>query len=195
MNNPQEAYWAGIKGDLYLIRNRVDWRARIPFWREIMDRTGARSVYEVGCNAGWNLSAIREVAPNTEIYGCEINEKSFYMAEIAGFNSIQHGPAAECLSEYGHGVMELVFTAGVLIHVAPENLREMMQGIVDASSHYVLAIEYASEAEEMIEYRGELDKLWKRPFGRLYEELGLSVVQTGDAQGFNRCSYWLLEKP
>ena len=192
--NPQEAYWAGIKGDLYLIRNRVDWRARIPFWRQIMDRTGARSVYEVGCNAGWNLSAIREVAAHTELYGCEINEQAYWLTQYAGLPHVQNGAASECLSAYPGGGMELVFTAGVLIHVAPDNLREMMQGIVDASSHYILAIEYASEVEEMIEYRGELDKLWKRPFGRLYEELGLSVVQTGDAEGFDRCSYWLLEK-
>ena len=45
-------FWRGEFGDSYLRRNRVDWRARIPFWRTILEMTGARSVFEFGCNAG-----------------------------------------------------------------------------------------------------------------------------------------------
>ena len=51
-------FWSGEFGEEYLKRNRVDWRKRIPFWKDVIDMTGARSVFELGCNAGWNLSAI-----------------------------------------------------------------------------------------------------------------------------------------
>ena len=51
--NEQQQFWAGEFGDEYVRRNQVDWRARIPFWREVIEMTGARSVHEVGCNCGW----------------------------------------------------------------------------------------------------------------------------------------------
>ncbi len=54
--------WAGEFGDQYLARNQVDWQARIGFWQQMLDVTGARSVFELGASAGWNLSAIRRAA-------------------------------------------------------------------------------------------------------------------------------------
>ncbi len=59
----EKSVWAGEFGDNYTARNRVNWMARTPFWATIMDKTGARSILEVGCNAGWNLSAIKRAAP------------------------------------------------------------------------------------------------------------------------------------
>jgi hypothetical protein len=55
-------------------------------------------------------------------------------------------------------------------------------------------VEYDAEAETEIHYQGHDGLLWKRPYGRLYEGLGLSVVETGVAQGFDRCQYWLMER-
>jgi len=188
MRTPQEEFWRGGFGDEYLKRNRVDWRARIPFWHDILKFTGARSVYEVGCNAGWNLSAIREVA-RAKLYGCEINQRAATQAVLAGFDGVECGAA-----ETRMGGAELIFTAGVLIHVAPEALPKLMRLIVQCSFQWVLAIEYEADAEEMIEYRGETDRLWKRPYGKLYEALGLKVLHTGEATGFDRCTYWLMEK-
>jgi hypothetical protein len=89
---------------------------------------------------------------------------------------------------------ELVFTAGVLIHVPPAGLDAFMRAIVAASSQYVLAIEYAADVETEIEYRGQMGMLWKRPFGKLYQDLGLTLIETGEAVGFDRCDYWLFQK-
>jgi pseudaminic acid biosynthesis-associated methylase len=192
--NEQESWWAGEAGNSYTHRNRVDWRARIPFWHDIMKFTGARSVYEVGCGAGWNLSAIREASPHrVDLSGCEINPHAARQARYAGFRDTIYEASAE--QGQAFGAIELVFSAGMLIHIAPDRLEKMMRLIIDTSSHYVLAIEYAADAEEMIEYRGERDKLWKRPYGKLYEAMGLTLLHTGDATGFDRCTYWLLEKP
>ena len=64
----------------------------------------------------------------------------------------------------------------------------------DFSARYVLAIEYASETEEMVEYRGHKDRLWKRNYGKLYEQLGLKILHTGWATGWDTTTYWLCEK-
>lgn len=186
--NAQEEFWAGEFGDEYTTRNRVDWRARIPFWKAILDNTGARSVFELGCNAGWNLSAIRRAYPDVNVRGIDINSRAVAQANEADL--------LVSLSQELYCQSELVFTAGVLIHISPENLQQIMQSLVDASYDYVLAIEYAATTEEAIEYRGHQDRLWKRNYGTLYMDMGLDLIQRGPAgKGFDDCTYWLLRKP
>lgn len=183
--------WAGPFGDDYLRRNQVRWRARKPFWGDIIRKTGARSFFEMGANAGWNLSAILEESPKANVWGNDINTAACDQAASAGllvgnvlaFN--EFGPKAE-----------LVFTAGVLIHIEPEHLREVMGALSEKSYRWVLAIEYAADVETQVEYRGRTDKCWKRPYGELYEALGLKLADSGSAgAGFDRCQYWLMEKP
>jgi pseudaminic acid biosynthesis-associated methylase len=150
-------------------------------------------VLEVGCNAGWNLLAINKTAPNIELHGVDVNAAAVEEAR-------QQGIDAHCTDALGirglyePGTIDLVFTAGVLIHVAPDDLESVMKAIVDTSGRYVLAVEYEAEEETEVEYRGHSGKLWKRPFGRLYQALGLTLLSEGEAGGFDQCSYWLLEK-
>lgn len=184
--------WQGPFGDAYTARNRVDWRARVPFWRRIVEGTRAKSALEVGCNAGWNLVALREGAGIPDLLGIEPNERA--RREAWGYGlSVVPGDDAACwwMREWA----DLAFTAGVLIHVPPEGLDETMRAVAWASRRWVLAVEYGSEAEEEVEYRGRRGALWKRPFGALYAAQGLRLVEEGEAEGFDRCHYWLMEKP
>ena len=190
MQNSTAEFWAGSGGDEYLARNRVDWRLRIPFWKDVIERTGARSVYEVGCNAGWNLSAIKRAFPDVRCAGSEINALARLQAQATGLYVYSSGAAFETAPH-----IELVFTAGVLIHIEPAKLQDMMEQIIALSAQYVLAIEYAADEETEVEYRGQRGLLWKRPFGKLYEELGLRQVVCWDAgPGFDNCTAWLMEK-
>ena len=84
--------------------------------------------------------------------------------------------------------------SGVLIHVPPVELPDVMRAIVDATNRYVLCIEYDAPVEQMVESRAHQHRLWRRPFGELYERLGMSVLETGQAEGYVDCKYWLLEK-
>jgi pseudaminic acid biosynthesis-associated methylase len=191
--NPQEQFWSGTFGDEYTSRNRVAWEKRIPFWREILALTQARSVLDVGCNAGWNLRAIKAVDPAVEAMGVDINAAAVAEAEAAGVEA--HLMAINQVGAVISG-FDLVCTSGVLIHVAPADLPEAMRNIVQASNRWVLAVEYESETEEQIDYRGNSERLWKRPFGRLYEALGLRLhMYDAETFGFDQCATWLLEKP
>lgn len=194
MSDTQD-FWAGEFGDAYLTRNRVDWRARIPFWDKIISYTGSRSVFEVGANAGWNLSAIKHSIScyNISTYGCEVNELACRQSRIAGLD-VENLDGVTCLDGYDK-CFDLVYTVGVLIHIAPSELREVMQSIIDASCDYVLAVEYAADQEEEVLYRGHEGKLWKRPYGKIYQDMGLTLVKEFDAgEGFDRCTAWLLKK-
>ena len=185
--------WSGEFGDSYLKRNRVDWRARIPFWRMILDKTGARSVFEFGANAGWNLSAIQRVDNLVVTRGHEINSAAIDIAQAAGLYVHDYANDADW-DDFEYMPHELSFTSGVLIHIPVEELEETMNKIIRNSCDYVLAVEYDADVETEIEYRGQKGLLWKRPYGKLYQDMGLKLIETGMAQSFDRCRYWLMRK-
>jgi pseudaminic acid biosynthesis-associated methylase len=193
MPTAQEEFWQGSFGDAYSRRNRVCWHKRVPFWREMLTRTRARSVLEVGCNIGANLLALREVDPMLALWGIDVNETALGNARRAGLAVVkrQASQAHTC------GRFDLVCTVGLLIHVASEDLPEVMGAIIKASRRWVLAVEYAADDEEPVVYRGHEGVLWRRPFGRLYQGLGLELVAEGEApaDAFDRCRWWLGEVP
>ncbi len=178
--------WSGSFGDDYLARNRVEWVHRVPFWEMILDVTMARSVFEFGCNAGWNLSAIRRAYPDVDLNGYDVNREALRQAACANLNA--RDEVDWCTDA------DLSFTAGVLIHVPPEDIEDTMKVIISKSYDWVLAVEYDSPQEEEIEYQGQMGLLWKRPYGELYQDLGLTLVSQGIASGFDKCKYWLLRK-
>lgn len=194
--NGQAVAWAGSFGTQYTQRNRVAWRSRAVFWREIIEGTQARSVLEVGCNAGWNLTAIRSVAPWVGLRGVDVNRPALEEARAAGFDA--RLMEAGAVGSQWPSRFELTFTAGVLIHVPPQHLSGAMESIARTCSRFVLAIEYAAPAEEEVRYRGQEAMLWKRPFGELYKGIGLALVGSGQLRkvdGFDDCTWWLMEKP
>ena len=185
-------FWAGSFGDAYTKRNRVDWQSRIPFWKEMMEQTGARSVHEIGCNAGWNLSAIQRAFPDILISGSDINEDALKLATSVGL--AVH--AQKDVMTWFSMPVELVFTAGVMIHVAPDELDQFIEDMIAMSSRFVLAIEYDALIETEVLYRGHTGKLWKRPYGRRLENHGLTLISKQDpGPGFDNCHAWLMEKP
>lgn len=193
--NEQAHWWAGPWGTAYTQRNRVNVGQRIPFWSHILGATKAKTVLEVGCNAGWNLRAMRMIEPTLDVVGVDLNRDALAEAEAAGLDvhQMHGGEVADVWPQH----FDLVFTAGVLIHVPTDALGAVMRSIVDASKRYVVAVEYAAAREEAIEYRGHQDRLWRRPFGALYEDAGLKVMESGPlskAEGFDNCHWWLMER-
>lgn len=189
-------FWGGKFGDEYTDRNRVKWRSRIPFFETIMEYTGSRSVLEYGCNAGWNLSAINACS-SARVQGVDINFKALNQAKTAGLDVM----ASEVFHEeyersHGMSVFELVFTAGCLIHMNDEECFDIMPKLAGVSCDYVMAIEYASDKVEEVLYRGHDGRLFKRPYGSMYEDLGLELlVHEKNVEGFDNCDMWLLRKP
>lgn len=193
--NAQETWWAGEAGNDYTERNRVNWLLRVPFWTSIVARTGCDSVFEFGCNFGANLLALRVVSPLISLFGTDINAHAVSQARALGMSGVYAGTTdAEFPSNHHYGI---AFTAGVLIHIAPADLRAKMETLAKIG-RYVLAIEYFSDGpEEEVIYRGEADRLWKRDYQKLYEDIGLTCVAAGFCgkdQGFDDCNWSLMEK-
>jgi pseudaminic acid biosynthesis-associated methylase len=185
--------WAGTFGNSYTERNRVNWRARVPFWESAIQFCTPATVFEFGCNAGWNLLAIQQVAPNTDLFGVDLSSNEVNEARGRGLSVQQIGQQG-IAGLYDNGTMDLVFTAGVLIHVPPSDLDRVMRSLVDLSGRYVIAVEYHADQQTEVEYRGLKGALWKRDYGKLYQAYGLNLLSQGPAQGFDDCEYYLLEK-
>lgn len=193
MPTPQETFWAGDFGSAYTKRNRVEWSLRVPFWEDMILWTSAKSILEVGCNIGSNLKAIRSVKRENNLVGIDVNVDALTDATMAGLNVYEM--SAVDVGRMWPGEFDLVFTAGVLIHIGPDDVSDVMDSIIAASRKYVLAIEYAADTEEHVEYRGHAERLWRRPFGKLYQDKGLKLIESGEAgNGFDRCQYWILAK-
>jgi pseudaminic acid biosynthesis-associated methylase len=177
MNTKQLELWRSKFGNEYLERdsNRIHaegQRRLIRDWGKMLAHAQApapRSALEVGCNIGRNLVALRHLVE--ELHGVEPNQKACEIArslpelsEVA----ITEGSGFEL--PYEDESIDLVFTSGVLIHVAPADLGRMVDEIVRVSRRYVLCNEYFSPKPEEVNYRGLEGHLFKRDFGRFYLE-------------------------
>ncbi len=162
--NFQERLWAGPFGDEYTDRNiggiennRVLF-ARIlslidyPLW----------SVLELGAGAGANLTAIKQVDSEIETTGLEINPRALALLRQTADEVIE----GSLLGFEPSRLWDLVFTKGVLIHIAPEYLDAAYQTIYCCSNRYVLLAEYYNPTPQVIEYRGYTRALWRRDFAR-----------------------------
>lgn len=188
--NAQEALWAGTFGDAYLKRNQVDWHLRRPFWQKIAKTTHARSALELGCNAGWNLRCLRGAGVHS-VAGIDINAAAVTQAREQGVFAVA-GDAR--MAGWLGPVFDLVLTCGMLIHVAPEDLQSTLGSALSATKQWFLAVEYESEEQEEIVYRGHKQALWKRPYGRLLDAFGVQVLQSGKLgaeDGFDDVTWWL----
>lgn len=190
--------WKGDFGTAYTDRNQVDWRKRVPAFREIASGLSLKRVLEGGCNRGHNLIALREaLGPAVEVVGVEPNEHARGLATAAGV----HAVAGDLLAlPFAAGEFDLTFTAGVLIHLAAADLPRAIAELHRCSRRYVLAIEYYAPEDTTVTYRGSDSLLWKRDFlahyRRAFPDLKLAASgKLNEAGVWDDCTWWLLEKP
>ena len=178
----QENFWAGSFGDEYIERNNSDalLMSKVALWSNMLRAAnGITSVLELGCNIGLNLVALQRLQPGIRVMGYEINEKA---AEIARKNTNSDVVCSSILGQLDCSSFDLTFTAGVLIHVNPNNLSNVYKNLYDKSNRYVLVAEYYNPSPVTINYRGNEDRLFKRDFaGDMIEGFGMKLVDYGFA--------------
>jgi len=195
----QLGVWKGEFGNAYTDRNVDDWRRRVPAFKNMIGGLGIARVLEVGCNRGLNLLTLLDVlGPEADIIGLEPNQHALQLAR-------QASPSVAAVWGNAYQIpfrsdwFDLVFTAGVLIHIPDDGLARALQEIVRVSRRYILAVEYFAEEDTSIPYRGHDELLFKRDFGRHYlrNAPGLNLVRSGywgPEDGFDRTHWWLFSK-
>lgn len=98
------------------------------------------SIFEVGYFAGRNIKHVKEAFPNVDISGLEINPKASKFAR----DKLQM-PYLLCMDAHDmHNIndqYDIVFTSGMLIHVPPNDIPELLKKMHKITSKYLMHIE------------------------------------------------------
>ena len=170
VRSPQLEAWQGVFGDAYVERNAPEpdvMEARLGMWREILARLSddpPTSIFEVGANLGLNLRALRRLA-DARLMALEPNAtaRNRLIADDVLAESDVFDGAAQSI-ELPDEAADMVFTSGVLIHIAPADLSSACTEIHPIARKYIGCIEYFSVTPEEVRYRGQDDLLFKRDF-------------------------------
>lgn len=143
-----EALYASSVGDQYLSRHRAPDPKRASFWRSVVAEATPRRVLEVGCGAGGNLAQI--AVP--ERFGVDIHAPS--LAHTKRTTGAKVYRASATALPFPDRSMDLVFTAGMLIHVHEDVLPTVLKELGRVSARYVLMVEYVDSHRRAIPWRG-----------------------------------------
>lgn len=126
-------------------------------------------ILEVGCNVGDQLICLQEQG-FTNLYGIELQHYAVNRATKRTNNiNIIQGSALDI--PFKDGFFDLVFTAGVLIHIAPSEIDTVMKEIYRCSNRYIWGYEYWADEYTTKTYRGKNNLFFKTDFGKKYKEL------------------------
>jgi pseudaminic acid biosynthesis-associated methylase len=199
--------WSGHFGDEYVKRNDyADWKMEpgTKAFRQIIGGLKIESVLEVGSNIGLNLIFINALFEgNVKLYAVEPNRKAFGQL-VSQAERLRLENAWNCDAfqlPLADSSIDLVFTAGVLIHIAPDNLGQAMDEIVRVARKYVLCIEYFSHEPEEKPYHGKMGLLFKRDYGSYYLDrfpnlkcLSYGFLWQREFKIFDDLTWWLFKK-
>jgi pseudaminic acid biosynthesis-associated methylase len=160
----QERFWAGAFGDDYVERSQGAHHiaSRTAMWSRILRSCGSiRSVTEFGANVGLNLRALRNLLPEAELAGVEINPKAAEILRAEGTIKVLEG---SLLDTAPSAPADLAFTCTVLIHINPDRLETAYEQLARGSRRYVVISEYYNPAPIEVVYRGHSERLYKRDF-------------------------------
>lgn len=197
MHTPQLALWRSEFGREYTDRNDREVPERVEAWRALLGGIAPAAALEVGCNIAWNLVYLDRLGVH-ELYGVEPQRDVVERARLRHPQfTLVHGTAFAL--PFRDEFCDLVFTSGVLIHIAPESLGSALDEIYRVSRRWIVAIEYDSPTELEIPYRGHAGALWKRDHGAAWQTRFPNLVpvrrlELGAAQGYDDCTAHLFEK-
>lgn len=182
MKTAQLEQWKGEFGRAYTDRNSLTPEALDALYRknfgvarsELNRRFLAHiprsaRILEVGCNEGNQLCALREMGFQN-LYGIEIQDYALRRAR----NRLEDAHLALATAfeiPYPDGFFDLVFTSGVLIHIAPADLPKALREIHRCAGGFIWGLEYYSPQQMEVTYRGHQSLLWKGDYARLYLNL------------------------
>jgi pseudaminic acid biosynthesis-associated methylase len=124
------------------------------------------SFLEVGCNTGNQLSLLQQMGYRN-LSGIELQPYALEIARrrLPGI-SLQSGTALAL--PHADASFDVVFTSGVLIHIAPDDLAGALDEIHRCSRKYIWGMEYYASKVTEVSYRGHCGLLWKADYARRY---------------------------
>jgi spore coat polysaccharide biosynthesis protein SpsF len=204
-DSDQIAFWRGDFGDAYADRNAADDAAlagRRTMWRRMLAPLAPppRSILEVGANIGLNIRVLAALT-DAELFAVEPGAKA--RAKLAACGALPPGNVHDGTAAavpFADASIDMVFTSGVLIHIAPDDLLPSCRDMHRVAGRYVACAEYFNPTPVEIEYRSQHGFLWKRDFGAFWLDNfpDLELIDYGffwkRATGLDDLTWWLFRK-
>ena len=161
----QEKFWAGQFGNAYIERNKSEQYLSSNlnlFSRIFSHKDRPNSLIEFGTNVGYNLKAIQQLFPNIDLFGIELNDKAaLEVKKLIGEKKVFYGSIFDFeISKQ----FDVSLINKVLIHINPEMLPLVYEKLYQSSKKYIVICEYYNPTPVTVNYRGHLDRLFKRDF-------------------------------
>ena len=123
-------------------------------------------ILEVGSNIGNQLLALQNMGFRY-LYGIDVLSYAVELAKTRtkGINTIQ-GSAFDI--PFKDGFFDLVFTSGVLVHIAPPDIEIVLREIHRCTKKYIWGYEFFADTYTSIVWRGHKELLWKTDFAKSY---------------------------
>lgn len=178
---PQTLVWKGNFGREYTDRNTLDAKELDALYRKNYGLTRSEinnnflreiaknaSLLEVGCNTGNQLSLLRQMGWSN-LSGIELQPYALEVAQ-SRLPDVAFKLGSALALPCGDASFGLVFTSGVLIHIAPADLPRAMDEIYRTTREYIWGLEYYAPEVTEVTYRAQSALLWKMDFARQYLE-------------------------
>jgi len=130
------------------------------------DLDRSTKILEVGANVGNQLQGLQKMGFDN-LYGIELQSYAVELSKKRTNNiNLITGSAFDI--PFKNDFFDLVFTAGVLIHISPNDIKNALLEIHRCSKKYIWGFEYFAESYTEVNYRGNDNLLWKTDFSKLY---------------------------
>ena len=123
-------------------------------------------ILEVGTNVGNKLVCLQQMG-FTNLYGIELQQDAVEKAKTRTrhINIIQ-GSSFDI--PFKDGFFDLVFTSGLLIHIPPNDLKDVFSEMVRVSRKYIWGMECFAPQYTAVQYHGKVNLFWKTDFVRIF---------------------------
>lgn len=119
-------------------------------------------VLEVGCNIGNQLHCLKLMGFNN-LFGVDVNKKAIDIGCVR-YPNINFRCCSGSKLPFPDGYFDLVFTSGVLIHVHPDCLLDVMNEMFRVSKSFIFGFEYFSKRLKSSVYRDGGVLVWRNDF-------------------------------
>lgn len=173
--------WTGDFGREYTDRNAYSpaeldefYRRQYGVTRTLLNQRLLESVprnariLEVGRNTGMQLLVLEKMG-FTNLYGIEVQSYALDRARCRIPGAILKEASAFGIP-YSDRFFDLVFTSGVLIHIAPVDLTAALAEIHRCTRQWIWGFEYYAHETTEVAYRGHTSLLWKTDYARAYRQ-------------------------
>jgi len=112
-----------------------------------------QSLLEIGCAAGPNLRRVRQILPNAQLCGIDINKHVIQTAHKY-FSSVNDDRVdffvkrADQLSDFGDKAFDVVFSQAVLVCITPDSINQVIADMIRLSIKGFVLNEYHLEGAE-----------------------------------------------